>query len=76
MIAWQGVSTTGAPHIVGCKNTSVGGGGGIAIMDRVRGGGGTEMIEIIDRVNGEGEEEEEEGEERGGVVRVERSQSL
>ena len=39
MIAWQGVSTTGAPHIVGCKNTSV-------------------------------------GEERGGVVRVERSQSL
>ena len=53
-----------------------GGGGGIAMMDRVRGGGGTEMIEIIDRVNGEGEEEEEEGEERGGVVRVERSQSL
>ena len=44
------------------------------LQKHICGGGGG--IEIIDRVNGEGEEEEEEGEERGGVVRVERSQSL
>ena len=35
MMAWQGVSITGAPHIVCCKNTSV---------DRLREKGGDDRV--------------------------------